>query len=25
VHVNPPIDGTLFTVAAMRTIHPKAQ
>jgi hypothetical protein len=25
VRVDPPIDGTLFTVAAMRTIHPKAQ
>lgn len=25
VHVNPSIDGTLFTVVAMRTIHPRAQ
>jgi hypothetical protein len=25
VHVNPPIDGTLFTVAAMKTIHPPAE
>jgi len=25
VHVNPPIDGTLFTVVAMRTIHPRVQ
>jgi outer membrane lipoprotein-sorting protein len=25
VHVNPPLDATLFTVAAMRTIHPRAQ
>jgi hypothetical protein len=25
VHVNPPIDGTLFTVVAMRTIHPRAK
>ena len=25
VRVDPPIDGTLFTVAAMRTIHPKAE
>ena len=24
VRVNPPFDGTLFTVGAMRAIHPKA-
>jgi hypothetical protein len=25
VHVNPPVDGALFTVGAMRTIHPPAK
>ena len=25
LHINPPIDGTLFTVVAMRTIHPRAK